>query len=398
MYAYFIGRAGMLRKGKGRVAAVIALAIAIVVAGAFEAYAQNCKPRRPRPPVKLTSMGPCAFDSEQLSFAGAPVEQALCLLRAFDKSRNIGPALERLPDGIASRVGRASELPSRDALAKLLIERGLAWDLAPFLWTPLSRARDNDPSAPQARYLVIHDTSGPYFGGRPFPTDLDHNRKINNLARFRCADGWEVAHIIVNRSGQMLLGHELSEPWRATKFERATVFGTDLKGLFLHVELIQPRRRAPGRGRRNDAMAPDPGFSGAQYDRLALIYITASVRAGRWLIPAFHGPIDSGIRGGHDDPQNFDLEVFAARIDTLVAWLAEPPEATMSIAYGPVTPAAVIPLPMAAPPARAIAGAEPPAAETGTAGTTRLKRPARKAHRYVRSKPKNRRTARRYRR
>ncbi|MGH8636171.1 MAG: hypothetical protein ACREUZ_03455, partial [Burkholderiales bacterium] len=246
------------------------------------------------------------------------------------------------------------------------------------------------------------DTSGPYFGGRPFPPDIDENRRINNLARFRCTDGWEVAHVIINRPGQILLGHELSEPWRATKFERATAFGTDLKGLFLHVELIQPRRRAPGRGGRNDAMAPNPGFSDAQYDRLALIYVIASVRADRWLIPAFHGPIDSGIRGGHDDPQNFDLAAFAASIDTLVARLAKPPSTTMmAIAYGPASRAAPIPLPVTSP---ARATAESPAAEKSTArrarasGTSRLKRPARKAHRSVRSKPKNRRTARRYRR
>ena len=34
----------------------------------------------------------------------------------------------------------------------------------------------------------------------------------------------------------------LTVPWRATKFEAAKNFGPSLKGLFLHVELIQPRR------------------------------------------------------------------------------------------------------------------------------------------------------------
>ena len=115
----------------------------------------------------------------------------------------------------------------------------------------------------------------------------------------------------------MLLGHEFSEPWRAMRFERATRFGTDLKGLFLHVEMVQPRRSQPGRGRSNDAQAPTPGFTDIQYDRLALIYMIASVRAGRWLIPAFHIAIDSGIRGGHDDPQNFEIEAFAGGIERL---------------------------------------------------------------------------------
>jgi hypothetical protein len=118
-----------------------------------------------------------------------------------------------------------------------------------------------------------------------------------------------------------MLGHEFSEPWRAMRFERATRFGTDLKGLFLHVELVQPRRSQPGRGRNNDAQAPTPGFSDIQYDRLALIYTIASVRAERWLIPAFHIAIDSGIRGGHDDPQNFEIEAFAGSLQRLMARL-----------------------------------------------------------------------------
>ena len=89
----------------------------------------------------------------------------------------------------------------------------------------------------------------------------------------------------------------------------------------MHVELIQPRRRAAGFGRRNDAQAPTPGFTAAQYDRLALLYAIASVRAGNWLIPAFHAPIDSGIRGGHDDPQNFDLRSFARSLEELMQTL-----------------------------------------------------------------------------
>jgi hypothetical protein len=39
------------------------------------------------------------------------------------------------------------------------------------------------------------------------------------------------------------------------------------------------------------------------------------------MIPAFHAPIDSGIRGGHDDPQNFDLQFFARSLDGLLQTL-----------------------------------------------------------------------------
>ena len=89
---------------------------------------------------------------------------------------------------------------------------------------------DNDPAAPMARYFVIHDTSGPNFGRRSFPADVDVNPKINSLAGFKCDDGWGKAHVVVNRSGGMLLDHELSVPWRETKFERAVNFRRRTEG------------------------------------------------------------------------------------------------------------------------------------------------------------------------
>jgi hypothetical protein len=98
-------------------------------------------------------------------------------------------------------------------------------------------------------------------------------------------------------------------------------FGLALKGLFLHVEFIQPRRGGHGHG-RNDTVAPNPGLTAAQYDRLALVYTLASVRAGQWLIPAFHAVLDADIRGGHDDPQNFDLESFAHSLEMLLDQLS----------------------------------------------------------------------------
>jgi hypothetical protein len=306
-----------------RVAISAALAVAYLCGTAIDAFAQRCQPRRKLTPIVLTTLGPCEFNPATFSFAGEPEQQAMCLMRSATARRNLGPMLETLPPAIGSRVGQSSGLPEREAIATLLVEHGLVWDYASFLWQPISRARNNDPDAPQARYLVIHDTSAPNFGRRPFPENIDEHRSINSLNRFRCGDGWEAAHVIINRTGAMLLGHELSQPWRAMRFERATRFGTDLRGLFLHVELVQPRRSQPGRGRRNDAQAPTPGFSDIQYDRLALIYTIASVRAGRWLIPAFHIAIDSGIRGGHDDPQNFEINVFAGSVERLVNRLAQ---------------------------------------------------------------------------
>ena len=202
------------------------------------ALSDGCKPSHPRPLIILNDMGACGFDPQTLSFAGEPAEQARCLMRGMDASRNLGRPLDALPPALASRIGQNSGLPARDVLSAFLSKQNLEWDFAAYLWQPLSRAEDNDPDAPMARYLVIHDTSGPSFGRRSFPSDIDVNPKVNSLAGFKCTDGWGKAHVVVNREGGMLLDHELSVPWRETKFERAVNFAGALKGLFLHVEMI----------------------------------------------------------------------------------------------------------------------------------------------------------------
>ncbi len=258
-------------------------------------------------------MGPCVFDAATLSFAGEPADQAKCLMRGMDASRNLAPARETLPSALADRVNGETGLPSREALSALISKQDMEWDFAAYLWIPVSRANDNDPNAPMARYFVIHDTSGPYYGRRSFPADINVSQKINSLNTFRCSDGWGKAHVVINRSGGMLLSHELAIPWRETKFEQAANFAGALKGLFLHVELIQPRR-----GSHNDAQSPNPGFTAAQYDRLALLYVIASVRAERWLVPAFHAALDANIRNGHDDPLNFNADSFADSLRQLI--------------------------------------------------------------------------------
>jgi hypothetical protein len=299
------------------------LAGALVAGWPVAAWAANCKPNHFRPTAFLRTMGRCNFDPATLSFNGTPVDQARCLMRGVDASRNLGPELESLPPGLASRVGADTGLPRRELLSAFLSRQGLEWDFAAYLWQPLSRAKDNDPDAPMARYFVIHDTSGPNYGSRSFPADIDDTSRINDLTHFECSDGHGKAHVVVNRVGGMLLNHELATPWRETKFELGGNFSGALKGLFLHTELVQPRRSSSRRG-RDDALAPNPGFTAAQYDRLALLYTIASVRAGRWLVPAFHAALDADIRNGHDDPLNFNVESFAASLDRLVAALQEP--------------------------------------------------------------------------
>jgi hypothetical protein len=311
-----VSRACIKRQRRGRLIAT-GLVCAMLGASTHSALSAACKPNHFRPAYFIKTMGPCVFDPVTLSFAGAPAEQARCLMRGMDRSRNLAPPMDTLPAPLTERVGGETGLPGRDALDTLLSTENLEWDFAAYLWQPVSRAKDNDPNAPMARYFVIHDTSGPYYGRRSFPDDINVSPKINSLNSFRCLDGWGKAHVVINRSGGMLLSHELAIPWRETKFEQAANFAGALKGLFLHVELIQPRR-----GAHNDAQSPNPGFTAAQYDRLALVYVIASVRSGRWLIPAFHASLDAQIPNGHDDPLNFDAASFADSLQRLVDRLA----------------------------------------------------------------------------
>jgi hypothetical protein len=312
---------------------VTALASASLLCSVHAAWSVNCEPHHFRAPYFINNMGACGFDPETLSFAGTPAEQAMCLMRGMDATRNLAPPLTSLPTALTSRVGQTSGLPSREVLSTYLSKQNLEWDFAAHLWQSDSHARDNNPDAPAARYFVIHDTSGPNFRHRSFPSDMDSTAGFNNLVNYVCADGWGKAHVVVNRAGKMLLDHEFGIPWRETKFEQAADFGGTLKGLFLHIEMIQPRRSGAHGG---DSGSPDPAFTQAQYDRLALLYTIASVRAERWFIPAFHAALDSKIRNGHDDPLNFDIGSFAASLDRLIDKLQHPVEVQASI--GAVTP------------------------------------------------------------
>jgi hypothetical protein len=151
-----------------------------VLAAPLDAFGKACRPKRPLPAIVVTTMGPCNFDPDSFSFAGDPVQQAACLIRPVARWAKLGPTLPSLPPVFADRIGRASDLPGRTALAALIAELHLDGRLGEGLLDPISRANDNDPLAPAAKYLVIHDTSGPKLRGS-WPADMDEDRKINNL-------------------------------------------------------------------------------------------------------------------------------------------------------------------------------------------------------------------------
>lgn len=266
----------------------------------------GCVTRAPAPGI-----GPCRFNTEALAFGGDALQQASCLLRTVRKWGKVDAEAASLPPTLSSLIGR----PTPDYLKQGLQAMALPpEELGGTLQADLSRADDGDMSAPTARYFVIHDTSTPWLGDAPaFPADDADS--VNGLKGYAKPNA--VAHVFVNRRGQILLGHDFAEPWRSTKFETKTI-GTPAKGLFVHIELVQPRRRDPSGSPRNDAIAPVPGFTTAQYEKLAQLYVAASVRKGQWLIPAFHAALDEGLADAHDDPQNFDISAFDAALKALL--------------------------------------------------------------------------------
>src|SRR6201987_2726354 len=152
-------------RGHLRAAIVAGMALSLC---AQVAWSAQCKPHHFRAPYFIKTMGRCGFDQATMSFHGDGVEQARCLMRGMDETRNLGPQMAMMPAPLADRVGNEAGLPTREALSSYLSKLDLEWDFAQYLWLPISRANDNDPAAPMARYFVIHDTSGPNFGQRAF--------------------------------------------------------------------------------------------------------------------------------------------------------------------------------------------------------------------------------------
>jgi hypothetical protein len=261
----------------------------------------------------------CRFIDSSLTFVGSPLEQAKCLLRPVKMYGKLGEALQNLPSPLDTLIGRPVKLEGASLQRYLSVHQIAEEEIGGSLADPVSRAKNNDPHAPFARYFVIHDVSTPNYLNAPFPANINEATwKWNNLQRWKENSR---AHIYVNRVGKSVTSWNFKTAGRATKFE-TKILGQKSKGLFLHVELVQPRRRDPNGGAQNDAIAPTPGFTEPQLDRLALVYLAASVRNGHWMIPAFHAALDTGIPDAHDDPQNFDLTQWAARLGVLLTAIA----------------------------------------------------------------------------
>jgi hypothetical protein len=279
----------------------------LTVASIFAAFALAA-------PASAEEIGECRFDRDSLTFAGTPVEQATCLLQ------KIGLLGERSPRPLPAVFARL--LTSDTGPTPAMKEAALAAFPEPYqafartyAEAPVARTGSGLPTL----YFVIHDTSAPFLGDAPFPRHLDTDWQVNDFVPYMNGTfGKEpVAHIFLSRYGQIWAGHDFQEGWRATKLE-SHVIGVAARGRFVHVETFQPRRFLPGYSDRRHTEGPTPGFSAAQYHQLAALYVYASARAGRWLIPAQHATVDAGIPDAHDDPQNFEVNRFAAEVEKLV--------------------------------------------------------------------------------
>lgn len=266
---------------------------------------------------------PCHFNSAQLSFEGSPLDQARCLLRTVKPHGIVAEAPADLPPVLSGLLASPAALGVTKAqLRSFLQTQGIAENTVGGSVTDrICHANSDDPNAPLARYFVIHDTSFKLGAGQDFDPDFINTAAWSGNKLSGLPDG--KTHIYITRLGETRTDRTYGTPWRATQFEMPS---TRFRGLFLHHELVQPRM-GPG---TQDFQSPDPGFTPAQYARLALQYVIAGVRRGEWMVPVYHCVLDLGV-GDHDDPQHFDLAAWDAALQTTLAGVrAEQAEVAMA--------------------------------------------------------------------
>ncbi|SIO32140.1 hypothetical protein [Halodesulfovibrio marinisediminis] len=257
-------------------------------------------------PSVVLAVTNCYWDAGRMQFSGDAVQQTLCLTPTVRTNGVVGGLEEGLPSTLDELVGREFDF-SREAVEAYFVEHGLRdEELGGALNVRVSRARGEN-----AFFFAIHDSDGPNFGTRTFTPDINISPHINDLRQF--GRRW---HVLIGRDGNSTTLIDFFQPLRSTYFE-ARDTGAKAKGRFLHVGLIQPvRSNAVDAIKTHDSLIPQPAYTRDQYRRLAQVYIAASSRAGRWLIPAYAAQLNQYGRapvfmGG---PKGFDLSAWAKEL------------------------------------------------------------------------------------
>lgn len=268
------------------------------------------------PATRLESdlMSQCPFDLSDENVL------ARCLIRSVLRGGESGPIPSELPQTLKELIGQ----PMNVSLVKL--QQYLADNGIP----DPSVGGEVKQDMTKARFFVIHDTSWPEISAASFPSNMNESswggNKLSNWVRSETP-----THVFVNRVGESAMKANFKDVVGATRYEAGRDFSDPTtrrqardrrRGLFVHIELIQPRRRSDPNSAYFD-IAPSPGFTRQQLDRLALLYVVASVRSDRWLLPSFHLSVDATIAGAHDDPQNFEMEIWLASLSTLLGKLRQ---------------------------------------------------------------------------
>lgn len=256
----------------------------------------------------------CTFNHSEMSFEGTPVEQARCLLKPIKRFGHLKPELSKLPDPLEDLIGETVTI-TKDQVEAYLWCKGID---STGLGGPLEDPLSTTSNGTRANYFVIHDTSHG-LSGSSFPDNINEESwSGNDLSRIPNKSLNIGPHIFVNRLGESRTAFEFSTRRGGLKLQWRSHGGHGLKGLFIQVELIQPRIKDSRHPNLYHAVAPDPGFTVEQYDRLALLYVLASLRKGTWLIPSYHCVLDHHLPDGHDDPQNFLLDQWARQLNDLI--------------------------------------------------------------------------------
>src|SRR5262249_53304574 len=122
---------------------------------------------------------PCRFDATQLAFNGSPVNQAQCLLRFVKRVGEVDDTPATLPQVLMTLLSDPLDLGvTKGQLRSYLQKQGIPeTTVGGSVTDRLCHADSDNPSAPLAKYFVIHDTSTKLGAGQNFDPDFINSAK-----------------------------------------------------------------------------------------------------------------------------------------------------------------------------------------------------------------------------